>query len=866
MGIKEYMKNIISNLKQVFLIVAAALLGVFALSSCLKDDIAPWKPDSSEEANVLFSFNVPGNSGITKAMGLSGENDIKTIDVLVFQPEGGFIGISGASEIGTADPYSPWNREFVAKLPVGTYDLVFIVNARKYISECYADTNGIIPYTHKPVDVAERLQVSVSGKWLADRVSYEAIPMAGMLKSAIVTEGTKLEKVKLTRMLAKVDLKVGSEASDKFRLSSVRIYNCHNAGFVLPESFTHSGVYYSPHIPARSKTFGPLQYDDVYVMNSGLSYEGEIYLFESESGTSPDSSLQDYLDNTCIVMGGYYGEENYTEESYYRVDFYKDGRYIPLLRNHYYEINIRGVSGPGALTPEIALREIPVNLTAEIVEWKLGSDSDVEIGADHYIGVSQSLFTSSFWQESFDLDVTTTYPGGWRFDGFRISEEADSEEADWITINYMDDYKIVFETADFVVPGSPRVGYIHLTAGNYRHLVKVEQEAIPKAAYFPNSYMVVPGKSVTFPVLKAYIMWDENGEWGFDDPLRLVGNSPYKVSTSVLWSDISDPGFVAVTLKGGDRGKKTELEVKTKALQGNAVVAVHVGPNGDQSDPIRWSWHIWVTEYVPLTLGNVVYAYENGDRNYGFMAHNLGAFNTTSIIPDNDLGLMYQWGRKDPFPPSYTYDLGSVPVETNTRATYGDAKYKPVQNSAVYNVGSIIASTAKDNTLEYSVRYPYRFIGVTNVQHSDWYATDKSKGNGYLWSDENSEKGVFDPCPAGWRVPTYKHGGSMSPWAIWADGAYINTMHEAPNWVLFYHGHNFNRTYGGVWRASGFRNSSEDRFIGVGEVGSYWGGGYYKHSPDSGLEMQFNESHVFPYCPGRRSDGKTIRCVMDVEM
>ena len=70
--------------------------------------------------------------------------------------------------------------------------------------------------------------------------------------------------------------------------------------------------------------------------------------------------------------------------------------------------------------------------------------------------------------------------------------------------------------------------------------------------------------------------------------------------------------------------------------EGNAVIAVK-----DADGTILWSWHIWCAEEG---WQEQVYANDAGIM----MDRNLGA---TSATPGDvgALGLLYQWGRKDPF-------------------------------------------------------------------------------------------------------------------------------------------------------------------------------------------------------------------------
>ena len=73
---------------------------------------------------------------------------------------------------------------------------------------------------------------------------------------------------------------------------------------------------------------------------------------------------------------------------------------------------------------------------------------------------------------------------------------------------------------------------------------------------------------------------------------------------------------------------------------------------------ILWSWHIWYPEAEVAGL--------NSKTGYEVMNMNLGAMhNTPGDV--GSYGLLYQWGRKDPFP--------AAPTLTGTTATVGAPIY-----------------------------------------------------------------------------------------------------------------------------------------------------------------------------------------------
>jgi PKD repeat protein len=166
----------------------------------------------------------------------------------------------------------------------------------------------------------------------------------------------------------------------------------------------------------------------------------------------------------------------------------------------------------------------------------------------------------------------------------------------------------------------------------------------------PNSYILdvnEPHSGLYIPVIKAYDAW-KNSEFlkkqEASDPIP-EGTQ----SASVYWEDV--PGLiqeVGIKSEGEPDQSKIKVSVDKTKGKGNAVIAFKV------NDKIYWSWHIWVTDDpsngVTYTQGfetNI----EGKEFRPQYMDRNLGA--TSSSFLGNDWhksgGLMYQWGRKDPF-------------------------------------------------------------------------------------------------------------------------------------------------------------------------------------------------------------------------
>ena len=210
------------------------------------------------------------------------------------------------------------------------------------------------------------------------------------------------------------------------------------------------------------------------------------------------------------------------------------------------------------------------------------------------------------------------------------------------------------------------------------------------------------------------------------------GNSAESVgvvsSVDVLWEasrSTTEPkaGEMIANLRYED-GK---IVFSASAHKGNAVIAAR-----DEAGTILWSWHIWMTDKPAEQV------YNNGAGT--MMDRNLGA---TSATPDDpgSFGLMYQWGRKDPFCGVAELASGKS-TKLSTKAQWPEA----------------VVSDANTGTIEYTLSHPMTFI-KHNDNNYDWYYKDDETTDDTRWQ---SEKTIYDPCPAGWRVPD---GGPDGIWA-----------------------------------------------------------------------------------------------------
>ncbi|WP_416999045.1 hypothetical protein [Alistipes indistinctus] len=222
----------------------------------------------------------------------------------------------------------------------------------------------------------------------------------------------------------------------------------------------------------------------------------------------------------------------------------------------------------------------------------------------------------------------------------------------------------------------------------------------------------------------------------------------------LLWEtgeagDVIEPGSVKLS------DDKRYISFRTSAtIGGNAVIAAM--KNGQ----VIWSWHIWSTKYDPETSYDTYVTRTIDKPNYSsipsrevrMMKVNLGATSLTSTPGDiGCYGLYYQWGRKDPF-------IGRASIGTANESTAFQDQTAKTTNAPGYEwkVGGYPAVAT-------AITAPTTFINSNN-SIGDWLTTAQYTGYDNLWGNPHEAmtnnlnpgpgfKSIYDPCPAGWRVP-----------------------------------------------------------------------------------------------------------------
>jgi uncharacterized protein (TIGR02145 family) len=353
-----------------------------------------------------------------------------------------------------------------------------------------------------------------------------------------------------------------------------------------------------------------------------------------------------------------------------------------------------------------------------------------------------------------------------------------------------------------------------------------------------NSFMVIPGQPLTFEVKRAYNSLNKV----FAETLRagIASAYPHTFTTEVLWDD---NGVISGTPTVSGSGNTARVTVQTTSKRGNAVVAIKV------SGTIVWSYHIWVTDYVPDETNTFT-----ANSGYVFMNRNLGA-RERDLTPFgvNTFGLLYQWGRKDPFPGSMQGAAG-WPSSSNY-----DSKFLGLGTTIV------VGDDNNADAIVTSIKNPQTFYSYKN--NNDWLPANDNT----LWNTARmNKKTVYDPCPSGWRVPRFldnTYDADHSPWKGYASPSGTDTWGKwepyTPTKGMTFGPDPSSKSDNAQYPAAGQRSSDGSPSSG-GTYSRYWSASPYSENSTYAANFSFNNSGlVSPINPNPHAVGFSVRCVRE---
>lgn len=365
----------------------------------------------------------------------------------------------------------------------------------------------------------------------------------------------------------------------------------------------------------------------------------------------------------------------------------------------------------------------------------------------------------------------------------------------------------------------------------------LEVVAVQETSGAANCFIVAPGQT---KAINAKVKGGSSEPLEFDNAV-------------LVWQDTRS--LISSVAGSGEDGV---IVVQTNNASGNAVVAAVKGTE------IVWSWHLWVTDYDP-EAAPLVFTNQTTGVTYTMMDRNLGARSEKAGTADC-FGLLYQWGRKDPF-------VGARGIEEDVLINKYDIDNNVIPDRVLLYDWSLMNSG--DQNIDLAIQNPDAYIlaksgSPTGSQFSDWVTTEAADQDNDLWGYVSKYKTKYDPCPEGWRIsPTaawtfrklYKKNGNLNdassydntyPW-------YWDDKKDGGTDAGFY----YNDSEKGIkyfFPLSGKRDNASGSQNGTGGGCDYW-------TPEPQNKYAMVEMFAFGNPASetglRRDYGFSIRCVKD---
>lgn len=626
------------------------------------------------------------------------------------------------------------------------------------------------------------------------------IPMWGKVGNVSLNREHNEATLDLYRAVAKMGVRVDDGCST-FTLKKVYVYYDNNSGYCAapnetPDADEHI-QYTAPDVPDGASQFA-IDKPQVYDVTGNITME-QIYLSEV-ANKGNDHPMK-------VVVGGVYSGEGLVQGndlSYYRIDMEdtydeaagKDNPEGPMsafdiIRNHSYIFNITDVDHPGTPTPDKALDSDVAKLKVEIQRY---TDEPMRGLPDQYtLTTDKSViqFESSEDITAKPLDITTDHLLGWTIEPI----DEGGEIPGWLVIDRKsgENGKTTIRVKpDNVNHSITREARFYVCAGKIKKEITVIQPQPPTA----NCYAVGNGDHTLIVGIKG------NGTDGTTPEGKNIlpeGDADASLNPAyiaIIWE--TKQGLVElidaktkqpIKNRPGQIGKAT-YDSKTKSIDyrvntNGAIIGGVVGGNAligafDSRGNIIWSWHIWVCPDIidPQSQTIKQSCVEHwGLTGYDMLDRNLGALsNRPNLQADKNqkgvaaLGLLYQWGRKDPFiGANYSNEVAFANSRWDNGLIHVIHYYKNWH--ILDNPASPITATIQNPTaLVYhnisgtdNYTYDNGKGGTTTKEQSRHKGLSELANNGpYLWGTDRGfdkttmelgSKTIYDPCPVGYRVP-----------------------------------------------------------------------------------------------------------------
>lgn len=304
-----------------------------------------------------------------------------------------------------------------------------------------------------------------------------------------------------------------------------------------------------------------------------------------------------------------------------------------------------------------------------------------------------------------------------------------------------------------------------------------------------------------------------------------------------------------------DDGFATFYVTVDETTYGNVGLAAY-----DANGEILWSWHIWIQPEVNVVrLGDFTVMDRNLGATYAPTGNNFEANNFSANI-----GLYYQWGRKDPFFPPSNRNNTNTSTEVWFKKENGEWKKQSSNN------------VTSKSTIRESVQHPLDFYrSDNNTLWQTTYTVLKEEPNdlwGYVGSagskGESFAKTMYDPCPPGYRVMQHDvfesanicNANDETSFTFISSGIYTD------NGIYFYDDLMTSKgtiSAGGVWFPNARAIASNGNFA-TGAYRLSTATPFYKDNQTLNCrEIRWTDNSIQQKESSWMADGRVVRCQME---
>ena len=416
--------------------------------------------------------------------------------------------------------------------------------------------------------------------------------------------------------------------------------------------------------------------------------------------------------------------------------------------------------------------------------------------------------------------------------------------------------------------------YLISAPGHYR-IPLVYGNAIENGVTNDKSYIshAPTGTSNEQYVLRAFRDHNNNP---ITDPWIEKTNSGANVGVDgaeVVWADAANL-VSSLSIKHVGSDAFLDFEVKADDIQsGNAVVAVKKGST------IVWSWHLWFApkdalDKIPVTnYQGVVYNFTKEALGWKPTQWSGSTYTSARTVKVKVEQTVANNGTKAYTVINITQNPGSVKKGATTLYQFGRKDAFPGVETADIKQGSITENAGDNMSIMNGILNPDKFY----ISGANW---DNNYGYYNLWSADNTVTGgynqgndnpvvktVYDPCPAGFKMPANNAFTGFT-----TTGQYSSTQSELnvdgtsdlQQWTNNL-GHNFwtssSKTATIFFPASGYRHQGDGSLRYVGSSGNYWSAVPYYSG--LGCNLYFGSGVVYSLGNTTRTFGISVRPVSE---